>query len=130
MKPLEGPNVNLRIMEQRDLPLLASWINTSEFGGEWEPLEQCSVVELEKRFGNLRAEERWFLIQKKDGSEIGNILHFPTQSCLETGFRIVPNERNKGYCTEAVKLMRAALSRNWCKVVISLIFWFGDSFEV
>jgi len=50
---LEGKNVNLRVMEKEDLPLVAEWTNNPEFSGEYEPLEQVSLQEVEKWYGNL-----------------------------------------------------------------------------
>ena len=32
---LEGKNVNLRIREKEDLPLIAEWVNNPEFWGEF-----------------------------------------------------------------------------------------------
>ena len=47
---LEGKNVNLRIMEKEDLPLLLKWFNDPEFAGNCNPmLEQQSKEDLEKK---------------------------------------------------------------------------------
>jgi len=43
---LEGRNVNLRVVEKEDLPLLLEWNNDSEFGDEYEPLEQVPMLSL------------------------------------------------------------------------------------
>jgi RimJ/RimL family protein N-acetyltransferase len=37
IKTLEGKNVNLRVMEKEDLPLLQEWMNNPEFMGEFQP---------------------------------------------------------------------------------------------
>jgi ribosomal-protein-alanine N-acetyltransferase len=54
-------------------------------------------------------ESKRFIIEKKDGSKIGWIAHFymlhPMMKLSEIGFVLVPQERGKGYCTEAVKIM-------------------------
>ncbi|UCE28638.1 MAG: GNAT family N-acetyltransferase [Candidatus Bathyarchaeota archaeon] len=102
---LEGRHVNLRVMEKDDLPLVAQWTNDPEFGGEYEPLEQVSIKEVDKWFDNLRSEEGWFIIEKKDGSKIGHIFHSPQGPHFLIGYRLLPGERNKGYCTEAVKII-------------------------
>lgn len=102
---LTGTNVNLKILEREDLPLFMKWNNSLDFGGEYEPLEQSSLGEFEKWSGNLRPEEQWFIIEKKDGTKIGQILCRPIGPHYSVGFRIVPEERNKGYCTEALSIM-------------------------
>ncbi|MDH5732931.1 MAG: GNAT family N-acetyltransferase [Candidatus Bathyarchaeota archaeon] len=102
---LEGKNVNLRVVEKEDLPQLAEWINDPDFYGEYEPLIQVTRVELEKQYDNLLSEERWFIVEKKDGSSIGGMSHFPEGKLIEIGYTLIPGERGKSYCTEAVKLM-------------------------
>jgi ribosomal-protein-alanine N-acetyltransferase len=102
---LEGNLVNLRVLEKEDLLLLAEWNNDPEFGGECEPLEQSSYAEFEKWYNGLRPEEKWFIIEKKGGTKIGQLLCSPKGPHYSIGYRILPAERNKGYCTEAVKII-------------------------
>jgi len=97
--------VNLRVVEKEDLTLIAEWRNNPEFQGEYNLLIQESKAELEKRYDNFRPEEKWFLIEKKDGSEIGLIVLEPGSGMQEIGYGIFSSERGKGYCTEAVKLV-------------------------
>ena len=105
---LEGKNVNLRIMEKEDLPLFAEWLNKPEVFGEYNPLHQMSRTEVEKISENYH-EEKLFIIEKKDGSRIGFIAHFYVLHVagrqLEIGYSLLPNERGKGYCSEAIKIM-------------------------
>jgi len=102
---LEGKNVNLRVQEKEDLPLVAEWLNDPEFFGVFSPLRQQSKTELEKGFDKVTPETKWFFIEKKDGSKIGGISHFPAGKLLEIGYALIPSERGKGYCTEAAKIM-------------------------
>jgi hypothetical protein len=67
---LEGKNVNLRIIEKEDLPLVAEWLNKLDFWGEYNPLMQMSKAELQKWYDNLSPDERWFLIEKKLNSSL------------------------------------------------------------
>jgi RimJ/RimL family protein N-acetyltransferase len=105
---LEGKNVNLRIMEKEDLPLFAEWFNKPEVFGEYNPLHQMSRIEAEKLLENP-LELKPFLIEKKDGNKIGFVAHFyvlhPASKQLEIGYTLVPGERGKGYCTEALEIM-------------------------
>ena len=102
---LEGEMVNLRVVEKEDLPWVAECINNPEFYGQYEPLMQVSKAELENKYDKLTPKEKWFIIEKKDGSKIGGISHFPVGELLEIGYTLIPSERNKGYCTEAVKII-------------------------
>ena len=106
---LEGKLVNLRVMEKEDLPLFAEWVNKPEFFGEYNPLRQIPKMEIEKDLDKSTLEQTGFIIEKKDGSKIGYICHFtlahPAGKLLEIGYSLVPSERGKGYCTEAVRIM-------------------------
>ena len=106
---LEGNNVRLRVREKEDLPLYAEWINNPEFLGEfWFPVQR-SRAEMEKSPDTNPFESKMFIIEKKDGTKIGFVIHFnmlhPMAKFLEIGYALAPSERGKGYCTEAVKLM-------------------------
>jgi RimJ/RimL family protein N-acetyltransferase len=102
---LEGKNVNLRVVENEDLPLWADWNNNLEFFGEFIWFPQHSRTELAKRYDNLTHDNKWFFIEKKDGTKIGGIIHFLAGNLLEIGYSLVPSERGKGYCSEAVRIM-------------------------
>jgi len=102
---LEGKSVNLRVVEKEDLSLLAEWSNNSEYLGEFIWLPQQSKAEWEKRYDNLAPDTKWFFIEKKDGTKIGTLFHFPRGELLEIGYALIPSERSKGYGTEAVKVM-------------------------
>ena len=105
---LEGKTVDLRVMEREDLPLYSKWVNDPDFYGEYDYLDQKSRTGLEKKFDALSQEKRKFIVQKKDGTRIGGIeadQHSTYGNYLEIGFTIVPEERGKGYCSEAVKII-------------------------
>jgi RimJ/RimL family protein N-acetyltransferase len=107
---LEGKNVNLRIMEKEDLPLYQEWWNNPEFVGEYLPPTQSSRAETEKILeGGSPFEPKGFIIEKKDGSKIGSIIHYNSYlgggKLLEFGYALASSERGKGYCTEAAQLM-------------------------
>jgi len=102
--------VNLRVAEKEDLPLIVDWFNNPEVLGEYEPLHQFSKSEFEQLFEvDDRHELKSFVIERKDGTKIGIISHFyvlhPGGSRLEIAYFTVPNERGKGYCSEAIKIM-------------------------
>jgi RimJ/RimL family protein N-acetyltransferase len=105
---LEGKTVNLRIIEKEDLPLIAEWFSSPEVFGEYNPLRQMSKTEAEKILDSPN-ELKPFIIEKKDGGKVGFIAHFYVLHVagkqLEIGYSLVPNERGKGYCSEAIKIM-------------------------
>jgi ribosomal-protein-alanine N-acetyltransferase len=105
VKTLEGRILNLRIAEKEDLQVFASWINDLEFVGEYDPIIQQSKAEVEKRLDSQQQDDREFIIEKKDGTRIGFITYFRFGKQLEIGFALIPTERKKGYCTEAVNIM-------------------------
>jgi len=102
---LEGKNVNLRIVEKEDASLLQEWWNNPEFSGIWiyYPAQQ-SKADIEKQLEKLEPEKAWFLILKKDGSKIGFLSMRTVPFGWQIGYGLVPSERGKGYCTEAVQL--------------------------
>jgi RimJ/RimL family protein N-acetyltransferase len=102
---LEGKTVNLRIEEKEDLSLAAEWLNKLDFFGEYNPLMQVSKADIQKTYDNLSPEQRWFFIEKKDGSKVGSIGHRPVGKAQEIGYAMLPSERKKGYCSEAVMII-------------------------
>jgi RimJ/RimL family protein N-acetyltransferase len=101
---LESKTVNLRIWEKEDLKLVTEWINNLDFWGKSNPFHQMSKTDMQKAY-DMPSEERWFLIEKKDGSKVGNIGHRPVGTAQEIVFAVLPSERKKGYCSEAVMIM-------------------------
>jgi len=105
---LEGKNVNLRAMEMEELPIVAEWFNSPEVFGAYNPLLQMPKADVEKLFASPN-ELKLFIVEKKDGTKVGFVAHFCVihidGRLLEIGYSFVPNERGKGYCTEAATMM-------------------------
>ncbi|MFX1235786.1 MAG: GNAT family N-acetyltransferase [Promethearchaeota archaeon] len=101
---LIGKNINLRLIEKTDLPLIKEWINESNIDGDFEPITQFSLRDLEKDYeGNTKGQ--WFFLEKKDKTKIGYIAHFLSKSSIAIGYALLPNERSKGYGSEAVQMI-------------------------
>lgn len=109
---LEGKNVNLRVMEREDVPLLVEWWNSLEFQGEYFPVLQKSKTQALQEFESPSSVQvamghGEFMVEKKDGTRIGHIgygkdiLH----EWIEIGYDVIPSERKKGYATEAIQIM-------------------------
>jgi RimJ/RimL family protein N-acetyltransferase len=103
---LEGRNVNLRIIEKEDLSIVKEWVNDPEVMGEYEPILQETLADLEKEYDKL-TEGQWFFVEKKDGSKIGYVAHFLSGEGKLTslGYSLIPSERGKGYGSEAIQIM-------------------------
>jgi len=105
---LEGKTVNLRVMEREDVDFEVVCYNEQGFWSDYLPIvEQSSKSERMKSFDNQTMFGKLFVIQKKDGTRIGFIHHRTNQpyGTTEIGYFLLPNERGKGYGTEAVQLM-------------------------
>jgi len=102
---LEGKLVNLRVQEKEDLPWVAEWLSNPDFFGVYNPLLQISRSDLEKNSEKAPSENRWFIIETKDRSKVGEIGHFLDGRLWEIGYNLIPSERGKGYATEATKIM-------------------------
>jgi ribosomal-protein-alanine N-acetyltransferase len=102
---LEGKRVNLRIMEKENLSIVKEWDNEVGIMGEYEPIIQETKAELEQQYEKL-TEGQWFFIEKKDGTKIGFIAHFQSSNKQAgIGYALLPDERSKGYGSEAVQLI-------------------------
>ena len=100
-------------MEREDVDFLAEHRNDINCMGEyWPDIEQSSKSELMKQFDNpssleVLLEAKFFVIQKKDGTRIGEIRHFIDRphGIMELAGWLLPSERKKGYAIEATQLM-------------------------
>ena len=105
--------MNLRVMEREDIDFVAEHRNDINCMGEYGPdTEQVSKSELMKGYDNpsnlfILLEAKKFIIQKKDGTRVGEIRHFLDlpHGLMELACWLVPSERKKGYATEATQLM-------------------------
>jgi ribosomal-protein-alanine N-acetyltransferase len=101
--------VNLRIVEKEDMQTYLEMLNNPELMGEFQPPRQWSKAELEKEYESNLFGLKDFFIEKKDGTKIGLIAHYNSYvgmgKLLEIAYSLLPSERGKGYCTEAIQLM-------------------------
>jgi diamine N-acetyltransferase len=102
----EGKNVRLKLADKEDMDFFVDFWNNIDYYGDYEPImEQTTRAEAEKRFEDT-SKSAMFIIQKKDGTNIGLIVSFGESSgSITIGYAIKPNEQGKGYGTEAVQLM-------------------------
>lgn len=114
---LVGKLITLRLITEKDLPLLASFGNDLR---EYSPIQGVHLQPeqtVRQRYteGAYWSEERgWMLItDARDGRPLGEIGFFrnaPYRAGFEIGYRIAKRaDRGKGYMTEALRLFAAYL---------------------
>jgi ribosomal-protein-alanine N-acetyltransferase len=103
---LEGKSVRLKLCDKEDIDFFVNFWNNLEWYGKYEPImEQMTKAEAEKRFADT-SKKAYFMIQKKDGTNIGLMVHFgQSYGAVTIGYAIEPSEHGKGYGTEALQLM-------------------------
>ena len=105
---LEGKRVNLRIIEKEDFEIYHQWVNDLNFVGEFFFTRQQSMAEIQKSYSERSNKHASFIMEKKDGTRIGVVHHFLSNlfyDLVEIGYLIIPEERGKGYSTEAVEII-------------------------
>lgn len=108
---LTGENINLRVVEKEDLPILVEWFNDSEFFGIYNPIVQTSKLDMEESFETKGSSQyRRFIIEKKDSTKIGYVNYFDVVwdgigKLATIAYSLVPGERGKGYGTEAAQML-------------------------
>jgi len=85
-------------------------MNDSKFYGKHFSRMPRTRTEVEKTLENTTLEYKTFIVEKKDGTKVGVMVHFivfvaPWRKTLEIGYALLPAERGKGYCTEGVKIL-------------------------
>lgn len=101
--------ITLRHVTEPDLPILAKVSGDPVARGEFNPSRISSPHAIQKRFqdnGFASDENELFLICNEHGTVIGDVVHFQAKrysTTREIGWSIHdPENRNRGYATEAV----------------------------
>ena len=101
---LQGKQVNIRPLEPSDLDWFTEWNNDIEYKGPYEPLEVNTREEVEEWYNSEKKAE-WWVITDKRGNPLGQLVTGPQGDYYWLGYILHPSHRNKGYTTEAVKLL-------------------------
>lgn len=73
---LEGENIRLKLVEKEDAGFFVDFWNNLDYYGDYEPImEQMTKAEAEKQLADA-SKKAYFIIQKKNGTSIGLIVHF------------------------------------------------------
>ncbi len=97
--------MNLRVVEREELGSFADFLNDLSVGSEHMPILQQSRAKITEKFDKLSSDERWFFVETKDGSKIGWISHSIIGGCMTIEYALVPSARNRGYGTEAIRIV-------------------------
>ena len=103
--------MNLRLMEKDDVDFMVQLRNDID-SNAYVSVKQISRTEAMREFDNptplaLITERTCFIIEKKEGTKIGYIRQWIVQPSrhVEIGYFMVPSERGKGYCSEALQIV-------------------------
>jgi len=108
---LKGSSVTLRPVLGADLEFLQERIQDVESRGPWYPTPRESLVKFRKRFeeGGLWGSDAGLFVIVVDGRIVGQVSWGLLNSDIpdmELGYRVyAPEDRGKGYATEALVLM-------------------------
>lgn len=110
--------MNLRAATENDVSLVAGWWSDPKYMGEHQDVMTISKEELEKV---MLEHTTFFIVEKKDGTRVGHIGGWMRGSMMEIGYAVVPEERKKGYGTDAIQLMvdHLFLSRDIARIQVS-----------
>ena len=106
---LEGRLVNLRRAEKKDATFFVKWVNSREYVGEYQDDWKVSKEQLEEI---MLKRTTFFIVEKKEGTEIGHIASWTRGKTIELGYALIPSERGKGYGTEMMQMMVDYLFQN------------------
>ena len=116
---IQGEKIYLRAVTQADLALLEAWENDPAYNSEFNSFGLHPTGLLERRFaeeGLLSARFGKLLIVSNESVMVGSISYHQTgygpnegSRVYNIGLSLVPEQRGKGYGTEAQKLLTAYL---------------------
>jgi RimJ/RimL family protein N-acetyltransferase len=115
---IRGRGVRLKPFGSEDLDFLHMWNNDPEYSGPFEPFEPVSRGELEGWLPSEKPGVLWHIIETSRGEKIGQIVaRLQDDDSYQIGFRIVPQARGRGYCTEAARVLIRHLFESGVKCV-------------
>ena len=108
---LKGKIADIRPLESSDLDWFTEWNNNPDYTGPFEPLEINSRDNIEK-WHNSEKKDQWWVIMDKQENPVGQLVSGPQGDYYWLGYIVHPDHRNKGYATDAVKILVDYLFRS------------------
>jgi RimJ/RimL family protein N-acetyltransferase len=109
---IRGSLVRLRPRDWSDTDFYADRVETPEGLGPYMPEPTTDRAEVAREWSTPSLMEgllgrKFYVAETLDGRRVGHVEHYVTQphGQTEIGYAVVPEERGKGYCTEAVRLL-------------------------
>ncbi len=110
---LRGERVDLRVVEEADLPLVHRWANDPAVGGEYDSHRPCSLDDVRRRYLDTRAltqDGGALLIVRKDAAAVGLVSYHCVwygvySPAFNIGVEIDPSARGHGFGSEAQRLL-------------------------
>jgi RimJ/RimL family protein N-acetyltransferase len=103
---LLGEKIKLRPIEKSDMDDFYNWWNDPEFAGEYVSEYSKTRSEVEEL---VRGASFFIIENRREHKKIGFVVYYLVRSdylyLFEIGYRIMPSERNKGFATEATRLL-------------------------
>ena len=118
---LHGESVNLRLIEESDLPVIYDHACQVDNRGDYFPIAIRARSELNRQFaehGFWSDETGTMVIADSGGAIVGTISRFrphPNTDAIEVSYIIYDeNARNRGFATQALSLFVELLFRSMC----------------
>jgi len=111
---LRGAHVELRPIEQDDLPLLHRWRNDLEMTGPYDTPRPGSLEHVRRRYLDKPAvahkEGELLIVRVDDGVPVGTVQYHGTSyggyaRSYNIGISVAPDQRGRGYGSEAQRLL-------------------------
>lgn len=110
---LRGERVELRAIEEDDLPLLRRWRGEPGMGGPFEPPRPASMADMRRRYSEKPAMTEAggeLLVVGKGGIPVGTVQfhrvsYGVSSPAANIGIFVAPDQRGQGYGAEAQRLM-------------------------
>jgi RimJ/RimL family protein N-acetyltransferase len=110
---LRGHRVELRTIEEDDLPLLRRWRSEPGMGGEFDPPRPASLADMRRRYLEKPAMSETggeLLIVTEDGVPVGTVQfhrewYGVASPAANVGIFVAPEHRGHGYGAEAQRLL-------------------------
>ena len=93
----------LRNAEEADISQIIQWWNDPEYMGEFQDTTEMSDEQIRNLYKCEDGSARFII--EKNSKRIGHISAWKSFAGMEIGFAIIPDERGKGYGTDAIMLM-------------------------
>jgi RimJ/RimL family protein N-acetyltransferase len=104
-------SVRIRQVRDEEVPSIRRWLDDPPFRSEFLAFGRDSDSRVSEKLGDIvhgTDEASYLAVERKKGSKLVGLLFshkVPYFHYFEVGFYVIPEERNKGYGTDAMRLL-------------------------